>query len=98
SPISSQMVSIPGASLAVNSNMLHGLVANPTQVHTQSMLNGGHMYTSAEEYTSMQSHYAVQAASAPPPPPPPPSTQTQTQPPTSAPQTPNSSSSKKRKV
>lgn len=72
SPISAQMVSLTSAPLSVNSNMLHGLVANPTQVHSQSMMvNGGHMYPPAEEYTAMQSHYSVQATTAPQPPPPP---------------------------
>lgn len=68
SPISAQMVSLSGASigtpLAVNSSMLHGLVANPTQVHSQSMMthsNGSHLYASGEDYASMQAHYAVQA-------------------------------------
>ena len=72
SPITAQMVTLAGAQigapLAVNSNMLHGLVANPTQVHNQSMMaqhtNGNHLYASGEDYQTMQAHYAVQAASA----------------------------------
>lgn len=100
SPISAQMVSLTSAPLSVNSNMLHGLVANPTQVHSQSMMvNGGHMYSPAEEYTAMQSHYSVQATTAPQPPPPPPPPVQQTQPPQNAQQTPNSgNNNKKRKV
>lgn len=92
------MVSLNGPPLAVNSNMLHSLVANPTQVHNQSMMthsNGGHLYTPTEEYSSMQSHYSVQSTAAPLPPP---QLPTQTQAPSNALQTPNPNSNKKRKV
>lgn len=57
------------------------------------------MYPPAEEYTAMQSHYSVQATTAPQPPPPPPPPVQQTQPPQNAQQTPNSgNNNKKRKV
>ena len=64
SPIS-QMISIGGAQigagpLAVNSTMMHGLVANSAQVHNQTMMhNGGHLYSTGEEYqhTQLAQHY-----------------------------------------